>query len=186
MLHIAAAFEIHWAFLRGKWPTIFEKIDTWESERIEWEEKRRKKETTNETCMSKGANQKSECTQICYDRSMTTVEGKKRREAEKTTSAEQKHQLNWFEHFEVCWRRVCAVVVVVRFKRNAFWCARQLDIQAETGLTDFDCDRAIKIADLRSNISNGFISLEFFSFFFFPLPFGVRFERYNDILVSDG
>lgn len=62
--------------------------------------------------------------------------------------------------------------VVVQFKRNAFRCARQLDIQAvETRLTDFDCDRAIKIADLKSNISDGSTYYNISAFFSLSFAF---------------
>lgn len=43
--------------------------------------------------MGKGANQKTECPRISYDRRITTVEGKKRHN-KKITSAEQKRQMN--------------------------------------------------------------------------------------------
>lgn len=51
---------------------------------------------------------------------------------------------------------VCASIAVsaVRFHRNALYCARQhlISEAVETSLIDLNCDGAIKIADLKSNI----------------------------------
>lgn len=115
----------------------------------------------------KGANQKeidrrtqkcndrmSKYTQIGYDRSMATVEGKQgeRERSDKNNKCRTKasDELNVEAFLAAC---LCGIVVV-QFKRNAFRCARQLDTRAvETRLTDFDYDRAIKIADLKSNLT---------------------------------
>lgn len=62
---------------------------------------------------------------------------------------------------------VCACVAVsiaisvVRFNRNALYCARQHLIReaVETSLIDLNCDGAIKIADLKSNISRSALKM---------------------------
>lgn len=97
ILSFAHCGQIHWAFT-GKIAN-HSKLSYGDGKTWAWK-KREEKERQKEN--GKGANQKSECTQICYDRSMTTVEGKKAR-SRKITSAEQKRQMNWI-HFEVCWR----------------------------------------------------------------------------------
>lgn len=88
----------------------------------------------------------------------------------KITSAKQKSQTDW-TCFGDLWTKCIGVNVcvcdsvhnvsvlviaisVVRFNRNALYCARQhlISEAVETSLIDLNCDGAIKIADLKSNI----------------------------------
>lgn len=71
---------------------------------------------------------------------------------------------------------VCAsiAVSVVRFHRNALYCARQhlISEAVETSLIDLNCDGAIKIADLKSNIFRSALKMTilFHAVLALPLP----------------
>lgn len=171
---------------------------------IEWKRAREKKSR-----MEKGANQKSECTRICYDRRMTTVEGK-----EKAQQKNNKCRTKASDELNTLWGLLaacrcsyvhkpqtrCVIGVVVQFKRNAF-CSVLVNLifpVVETSLTDLKVDRAIKICRFENRISpesalDRLFSLRIF-FVHFLLPVWCLYskwteliERYNKVhLYGDG